>query len=477
MKLASTSRRSFLKRASVGASAAALTASQWSRVMGANGDIRLGFVGFRGRGGSLIEDFRKQSGVRVAALCDADATVLAAGAKRFADQNEKVGTFKDVREMLDQKDLDGVVIATPNHWHSLMGIWACQAGKDAYVEKPVSHNVWEGRKLVEAARKYGRIVQTGTQNRSRTSLVEAFAWLKAGNLGKIKIARALCYKRRDTIGKVDGPQPIPPNVDYNLWCGPAPMAPLMRKELHYDWHWVWSTGCGDVGNQGIHQMDVARWALGKQHLSPRVMSVGGRLGYFDDGTTPNTQMVVHDYGDSMIIFEVRGLPAKSGAREMDRLKGQSVGVIVECEGGYLSDDTAYDNQGTLIKKFQGGDSHAGNFLKAVRSRNTADLSAEILEGHLSSALCHTGNISYRLGLTRDQNEIREQVKGHAAGAETLARMEEHLAVNGVDLKATPMTIGPWLEMNPQTERFTNDDSANSLLTRIYRQPFVVPEKV
>lgn len=477
MKFAPISRRSFLKSAPVVASAAALSASQWSRVLGANGDIRLGFVGFRGRGGSLIEDFRKQSGVRIAALCDADERVLAAGAKKFSDRGEQVATHKDVREMLDQKDLDGVVIATPNHWHALMGIWACQAGKDAYVEKPVSHNVWEGRKLVEAARKYGRIVQTGTQNRSRSALVEAFAWLKAGNLGKIKVARALCYKRRDTIGKVDGPQPIPPHIDYNLWCGPAPLAPLMRKELHYDWHWVWATGSGDLGNQGIHQMDVARWALGKQHLSPRVMSLGGRVGYFDDGTTPNTQMVVHDYGDSMIIFEVRGLPAKSGAREMDRLKGQSVGVIVECEGGYLSDDTAYDPQGDLIKKFQGGESHPGNFLKAVRSRKPDDLSAEILEGHLSSALCHTGNISYRLGVTRNQNEIRERVKEHQPAAETLARMEEHLAVNGVDLKATPLTIGPWLEMDPQTERFTNDDSANHLLTRVYRQPFVVPEQV
>jgi len=183
-----------------------------------------------------------------------------------------------VRKLLDDKNIDAISTATPNHWHALISVWACQAGKDVYVEKPVSHNVWEGRKIVEAARKYNRIVQTGTQSRSSAALREAIAWVQAGNIGKIKIARGLCYKPRPSIGKVDGPQPVPESINYDLWCGPAPKTPLMRTKLHYDWHWVWATGSGDIGNQGIHQMDICRWATGKAELSPRIVSVGGRLG-------------------------------------------------------------------------------------------------------------------------------------------------------------------------------------------------------
>ena len=483
------SRRSFIKSSAVTTAALSLPVHSWAQVAGSNDDIRVAVVGFHGRGKGHISGFREIKGVRVVALCDVDKKVLEGAAKPFRDRNEPIETYTDVRKLLENKNIDAISTATPNHWHALISVWACQAGKDVYVEKPVSHNVWEGRKIVEAARKYNRIVQTGTQNRSRSALREAFQWLKEGNLGKIKVARGLCYKRRPSIGKVDGPQPIPASIDYDLWCGPAPKAPLMRKNLHYDWHWVWATGCGDIGNQGIHQMDVARWALGKNALSPRVFSIGGRFGYVDDGETPNTQFVVHDYGDALLIFEVRGLPSKpaeevaeadgtkSKKEAMDKYRGESVGVVGECEGGYLADATAHDNDGKVVKQFKGGENHQQNFIKAVRSRRVADLNADILEGHLSSALCHTGNISYRLGQQARQDEIREALKSDKAALETLGRFEEHLAVNQVDLKLTKATLGPFLQMDAKTERFLDNDKANRLLTRDYRKPFVVPEKV
>ena len=204
---------------------------------------------------------RKIKGVRIVALCDVDSAVLDCGSQqRRTTAARKVTGYQDIRKLLENDDIDAVTIATPNHWHSLAAIWAIQAGKDVYVEKPVSHEVWEGRQLVNAARKHSRIVQTGTQSRSSAALIEAIQWLREGNLGKIKLARGLCYKRRPSIGKTTGPQPVPATVNYDLWCGPAPLDPLRRAKLHYDWHWVWNTGNGDLGNQGIHQMDIARWA-------------------------------------------------------------------------------------------------------------------------------------------------------------------------------------------------------------------------
>jgi predicted dehydrogenase len=471
------SRRTFLTHSAVAAGGLALSARSYSQVAGANNDIRMAVIGFNGRGESHISEFSKMKGVRLVALCDADESVLRAGAARLEQKGGKIERYSDVRALLENKDIDAVSVATPNHWHSLMGIWACQAGKDVYVEKPVSHNVWEGRQLVKAARKYNRIVQTGTQSRSDTGLKEAIEWVRAGNLGKILVSRGLCYKPRPSIGNVDGPQPIPANIDYNLWCGPAPVEPLTRKSLHYDWHWVWATGCGDLGNQGIHQMDIARWALGKDKLSPKVLSIGGRVGYVDDGETPNTQMVVHDYGDSMIIFEVRGLPARKGEKQMDKFKGQSIGNIIECEGGYLSGKTAFDKDGKEIKTFKGGDNHFANFISGVRSRKKEDLHADILEGHLSSALCHTGNISYRWGQKVNPAELEDQIKNNAAAQETLARMQDHLGANGVDIRQEKLSSGVYLEMDPEKEVFTNNTLANAMLTRPYRKPFVVPEQV
>ncbi|MHB8522428.1 MAG: Gfo/Idh/MocA family protein [Limisphaerales bacterium] len=486
-------RRSFLKGTLLATASLGLPTRSWAAAGGANDDIRVAVIGFNGRGKDHIEGFRKVTGVRVVALCDADRNVLEREAKHFRDRNEPIETYTDVRKLLENKDIDAISTATPNHWHSLIGIWACQHGKDVYVEKPVSHNVSEGRKLVEAARKYNRIVQTGTQSRSSYGIKEMVEWVKAGNLGKILVSRGLCYKPRGSIGKVDGDQPVPPSVDYDLWIGPAAKVPLHRKHLHYDWHWVWNTGCGDVGNQGIHQMDIARWFLGETELSPRILSVGGRLGYVDDGETPNTQFVFHDYAKAPLIFEVRGLPSKKEyqadmsqwSRHMDKFPaehGGSISVIVHCEGGHVlvpdyGGAEAYDKDGKQVKAFRGSVNHYDNFIKAVRSRNVKELNADILEGHLSSALCHTGNVSHRLGRQLPPDAIRDAIKSDPQATESFGRMTEHLAANGVDLNQTEATLGVFLKMDPRGERFIDNASANELLTRPYRKPFVVPAQV
>jgi predicted dehydrogenase len=484
--MSTMTRRQFLKSSALGASclavAPALAAQPGDKPAGANGDIRFAVVGFNGRGGGHLSGMREVQGTRLAALCDVDSNVLAGEISKSEKRGEKVEGYKDIRKLLENKDIDAVTFATPNHWHSLGAIWAVQAGKDVYVEKPVSHNVWEGRQLVKAARKYERIVQAGTQSRSSRGIQDAIDWMRERHVGKLLRVRSLCYKRRPSIGKVDGPQPIPANIDYDLWCGPAPNGPLMRKRLHYDWHWVWPTGNGDLGNQGIHQMDIGRWILGETQLSPRVWSLGGRFGYEDDGTTPNTQIVFHDYKAAPLIFEVRGLPESAASKEMDRYHGADIGVVAECEGGFIvfysnSQAKAFDKEEKLLKEFKGISSHFENFVKAVRSRKMTDLHADILEGHLSSALCHTGNISYRLGKPHSPEEVREAVRSNAALAESLGRMESHLGANNVQLEKTPATLGVVLNMDPATERFVGNKEADQMLTCEYRSPFVVPEQV
>jgi predicted dehydrogenase len=458
-----------------------------SHVIGANDDIRCAVVGFNGRGKSHIEAFSAMKGTRLVALCDVDSAVLGKELQKATDAGEKVEGYTDVRKLLENKDIDVVTFATPHHWHALGAIWAAQAGKDVYVEKPASHNVWEGRKMIEAARKYNRIMQTGAQCRSSVGLQEAIAWLREGHLGKIIRARGLCYKRRDGIGKTTDPQPIPETVNYDLWCGPAPLDPPRRNSkkngpIHYDWHWFWPYGNGDLGNQGIHQMDIARWALGEPEISPRVISVGGRLGYEDDGITPNTQIVFHDYKAAPLIFEVRGLPAASDSARMDEYRSASIGVVIDCEGGSIvipsyTKAIVYDKDGKEIKTYEEGGDHFENFIQAVLSRKVTDLHADIAEGHVSAALVHTGNITYRLGQSLSPEGILDAIKGNSDLAESLGRMEAHLDANKVDLHQTPLILGPALKMNPETERFTNNRKANQLLTREYRKPFVVPEKV
>ncbi|MFN3486827.1 MAG: Gfo/Idh/MocA family protein, partial [Planctomycetota bacterium] len=341
------SRREFLLSAA--AAAAASSAPEWasaagpSRPVGANEILRVAVVGVKGRGLAHVSAFAKMKDAQVAAIVDIDENVIDQ-AMKIAERagGRKPAFYQDIRKMLEDKTIDAVSIATTNHTHALFSIWSLQAGKHVYVEKPVSHNVWEGRKIVEAARKYNKICQTGTQCRSSAGLRRAIQFLQEGKLGKIKIARGLCYKRRGSIGKKpDGP--VPPGVNYDLWLGPAPERPFNPNRFHYNWHWFWDYGNGDLGNQGIHQMDIARWGLGKNALANKVISVGGRFGYEDDGETPNTQLCLYDYGDAQILFEVRGL-------ETEAYRGAKIGVVFHCENGYLvnptyTSATAFDLKG------------------------------------------------------------------------------------------------------------------------------------
>jgi len=483
--MSKVTRRDFIK-SSLAAGVTMTLLSPYSRVRGANDDIRIAVVGVGGQGSNHIDYFRKLPGVRVVALCDADKDHLNKRVEDFKKRNETVDGYIDVRKLLENKNIDAITTATPNFWHSLVVVWACQAGKDVYVEKPVSHNIWEGRKAVEAARKYNRIVQTGTQKRSDEGLIEAFKYIREGNLGAIKWARGFCYKPRGSIGKVNGPQPVPASVDYDLWCGPADMLPLMRKNLHYDWHWVWNTGNGDIGNQGIHEMDLARWALGQKGLAPAVIGIGGRFGYDDDAETANTQIAFLDYKPAPLIFEVRGLPRKAGETGMDVYrKVTQIGVVVQCENGYFAGGDGggwtYDKDGNKLKQFkgEGGGRHHQNFIDAVRSRKTSDLNADIEEGHLSSSLCHMGNISYRLGQKKSAEEIKEMIKDNSELTDSFERFLSHLAANNVDLGKTPATIGPMLTMDVKKESFVGQsaDMANMLVKRNYREPYVIPDKV
>src|SRR5881409_2840160 len=300
----SFSRRSFLKSSLAGAAACALSPRSWSQVVGANDLIRVAVVGINGRGGSHISELGKIQGARVVALCDVDFNVL----ERRAQNLEGVQKYRDVRKLLENKEVDAISIATCNHWHSLITIWGCQAGKDVYVEKPISHNVFEGRKCVEAARKYNRIVQHGTQSRSSGKAALA-ALVKSGKYGKLLVSKGYCCKPRWSIGFKPVEEP-PSNLDFDIWLGPAPKQPFHRNLVHYNWHWLWDFGNGDIGNQGVHEMDVARWAIKGATLPSKVWSLGGRFAYEDQGQAPNTQMAVYEYGDVLLVFEVRGLVDK-----------------------------------------------------------------------------------------------------------------------------------------------------------------------
>ncbi len=452
--------------------------------------LRVAVVGVRGRGMSHVEGFSKRHNCEVTTICDADSAVIGPAMKLVEKREGRAPKFEqDVRKVVEDPNVDVVAIATPNHWHALAAIWAMQNNKDVYVEKPVSHNVSEGRRIVETARKFRRICQTGTQSRSTKGMRDAMAFLHSGQLGTVKLARGLCYKLRGSIGKVAAPTPIPKTVDYNLWCGPAPMKPLMRKKLHYDWHWVWDYGNGDLGNQGIHEMDKARWGLNKNVLCKSVQTVGGRFGYVDDGETPNTEISLFDYGDCQLLFEVRGLqsdspyPGKASPKRDPKGKPQPfVGNVWYGSQGFLvcpsySGGIAYSNDGEILKRFSGDGDHFENFVKAVRNRRAADLTADILEGHLSSALCHLGNISYRLGKPQAFNRKAQVFTGNAEAIKALADTEQHLKAHKIKVDEISYSLGRKLTLDVKTEKFIGDREADAMLTREYRRGFVVPAKV
>lgn len=445
------------------------------RRVGPNDKIRMAIIGVKGRGMDHLRGYLDQPDAEVVAVCDVDLNMTGRAVKAVEDKGGKVRVYQDIRKLLEDKEVDAVSMALPIHWHALASIWAMQAGKDVYVEKPVSHNVSEGRRMIEAARKYGRICQSGTQSRSTKATRDAVQYIHDGNLGKVTLARGLCYKPRNSIGiKPDGP--VPAGVDYDVWLGPAPKRPFNPNRFHYEWHWMWDYGSGDLGNQGIHQMDIARWALNKNQLPNSVIAVGGRFGYVDQGETPNTAIAFYDYGDAQLIFEVRGLPTE-GVRDV------KIGDIVYGENGYVvfssnyGRSAAFDLDGKEIRSFSGGGNHFRNFLDAVRSRKMDDLNAPVTEGHLSSALCHLGNVSYRLGEKAPFSTKTKRFGDNKEAYETFARMEEHLAQNGVKLEETQYQVGRSLKLDPKRENFGSDKKANALLTREYRAPFVVPSKI
>jgi predicted dehydrogenase len=474
------SRRRFLEDSMLAATSAALAggvagnlaADEPKQSTSPNERLSIAVVGVNGQGNGHLAAYSTRKDTEVTYVCDADRAV---GLKRAAETGERQSRtpkyVQELREVLDDPSVDCISTATPNHWHALVSIWAMQHGKDVYVEKPVSHNVSEGRRMVETARKYERICQTGTQCRSMAGTIQAIDYVRSGKIGQVRVARGLCYKNRASIGP-SGEYPVPASVDYNLWLGPAPQQASHRLKFHYDWHWFWDFGNGDLGNQGIHQMDIARWGLGVDALSQGVVSYGGRLGYEDAGETANTQTIIHDYGDKSLVFEVRGLPTEP-------LLGASVGVIFEGSEGYVvltsyEGGAAFDPSGRMLTTFRGGGDHFGNFLAAVRSRKHEDLHADIEQGHLSSALCHLGNISYRLGAPVPMAEVTSRLGERYHAADDFERVVKHLADNNVNADSTKIQFGEPLVIDPTSETIVGNERAAALLSREYRRPFEVP---
>jgi predicted dehydrogenase len=476
-------RRGFLQEAAATAAAFPIVAVSGTkssgRVIGANEAVRVAVAGINGRGKAHIGGFLGLPNVRVTHLVDPDSSLFDSRSKPILDKGGDPVCVQDIRKVLDDKSVDVVSIATPNHWHSLMTVWACQAGKDVYVEKPLSHNVFEGRQCVVAARKHGRMVQHGTQSRSSAGKAAEIAAVHSGKYGKLLVAKGYCCKPRWSIGrKPEGPPPA--HLAFDLWLGPAQARPYHGNLVHYEWHWFWDFGNGDIGNQGVHEMDVARWAIPGATLPTKVWSLGGRFAYDDQGQTPNTQMAVMEFGDVLLVFEVRGL--------VDRPKDKfppKVGNEFYTTEGMIAKGQFYPKNGgkpeplarAQVQVAPGG--AFGSFLAAVRSRKVEDLNADVEHGHYSSALCHLANISYRLGSRVPFNGKSQALGDNKEVVATFENLRENLHGVGVKLEQTDYQLGRTLALDPKAERFTGEgaEQANALLTRDYRAPFVVPEKV
>jgi predicted dehydrogenase len=472
------SRRLFLEESLLAAAATAampshtlLAAEGAKQSRSANERLSVAVIGVNSRGGAHAKAFDAREDCFISYICDADTAV----GDRVLGKNKKQ-PFKttpkfvqDLRRIFDDKSVDVVSVATPNHWHSLAAIWAMQAGKDVYVEKPVSHNISEGRRMVQVARKYNRICQGGTQHRSEGGNRAAAEYVRQGKLGQIKRAHVCTYRPRTSIGPA-GEYSVPPTVDYNLWAGPAPIElPLRRKSFHYDWHWFWNWGGGELANNSIHPTDAMRMIVDLKGLGRGVLSYGGRVGIDDCAETPSVQITIHDFGPITVVQEIRNLKtaaAKPGA------------VLIVGSEGYLAGSSVYDPDGKLVEKLSGPNiDHFGNFIEAVRSRKREDQNAEIEQGHTSTAVVHVGNISQRLGKQASPKEIQqalEAMKVNENVVETFEEIRKHLAENKVDIEKTPLTLGPWLKIDSDKEKFIDNPAADALLSRQCRKPFVVP---
>jgi predicted dehydrogenase len=432
------------------ATAAAVAALQQKPLTAANDKVDVAIIGLGGRGQAHMNTYAKLPDANIVALCDVNQTALERGqalVERLTGKKPK--GYDDMRRVFDDKDVQAVSMPVPNHWHALATIWACQAGKDVYIEKPACWNVFEGQQMVAAARKYARIVQVGSQSRSMEHKIKAMKLLHDGVIGKVYLAKGLCFKRRRPIGHM-ADAPIPPGLDWDKFLGPAPMRPFNELRFAYNWHWFWDTGNGDIGNQGIHEMDIARWGLNRG-LPTSVSSTGGK--YYcppgDDQETPNTQIATFNYGDVELMFEVRGgLTGPEGGLEIRG--GNTIGDLFYGTDGWMAVDGAgfqvykgkmdgkTEKQEKIMDepKAPGDDTapHMANFLAAVKSRDYKSLNADVEIAVASADLCHLANTSYRLK--------RE------------------------------------LKFDPTNRRYVGDDEANRMLTRNpYRKPYIVPEKV
>ncbi len=502
------SRREFLERSAILSSASValgLAPSQaadetTAKKGSANDKLKVAVVGVRSRGMTHIGSAEKgkelgyldpSNNCEIVAVCDADEGVIGNAMKKIsAAQGAEPKFVKDFRKLIEDKSIDVISIATPNHWHATMAVWAMKAGKHVYCEKPATHNVREGRIMTDTSRSTKKLCQVGTQSRSNPGMQKAIQYIHDGKIGKVSLAYGTCYKRRETIGdvgKMKGEQAPPKSMDYDLWSGPARVLPPMRNgkfgSVHYDWHWLWEYGNGDFGNQGVHEADKARWGLKANGMPTSAVSVGGRFGYSDDGETPNTQLCLYEYAEGQMLFETRGLETKG-------YKGCSVGNIWFGDKGYVvcpnySSGIAYDPDGKELAKFSGGGDqfHFRNFISAVRSGKSSDLNCDVEEGHYSAAICHLGNLSYRLGR---EAKLNADVKAFAKSAEAesaLGRMLAHLADNKVDLTSAMGQVGARLSICPKSDTIlevsdgADVKKANAMLFREYRKGFDIEQKV
>ena len=463
-------RRKFLAQSTVFATFAISGTKSSGKIIGANERVNVAVCGIKGRGASHIGGHGRQKNVTISHLVDPDSRLFE-GRKKFVQSKFKntPECVQDVRKVLDNNEVDVISIATPNHWHSLMSIWACQAGKDVYVEKPLSHNLFEGRKLVEAAKKYKRIVQHGTQNRSLRKWSDLAKEVASGKNGKLEVALGTCHKRRGSIGFKDTKSP-PSELDFDVWTGPAAKEDFHDNLVHYNWHWFWNYGNGDIGNQGVHQMDIARWMIPGAVWPKSVICFGGRFGYKDQAETANTQLAIFDYGESLLVFDVRGLSGKSNMGVsnhvyFDKNAKQKNSASHGLKG--IKDPLADRGKVDIFE----------NFIEAVRNRKEEHLDAHVYEGHVSSGLCHLANVSYRLGEKSSFNKKNKSFGSNKKGYEYFERMQEHLKENGLNLEETDYIVGRNLEFDAKTETIKGDEEANALLSRNYRSPYIVPEKV
>lgn len=450
---------------------------------GANNTVRMGVIGCGSRAQGLAAQFAKIKGVEIVALSDADRNRMDSTAKGLASRgvdSEKVGKFQDYRKLLERKDIDAVMVASPNHWHTLHAIHAMKAGKDVYLEKPVSHGVWEGRQLVAAERKFGRILAAGLQSRSCPGPTDGFKFVRDGNLGKILAVHICCFKDRAGIGKRSEPLRPPPSVDYNLWLGPAADQPLFRNQFHYDWHWFWNTGNGEIGNQAPHEIDMANWLLGDGPMPGAIRSVGGRFGWNDAGQTPNMQVAWYEKSGVPVVIEVNDLQLTPKRKVTSVRDGIRIGLVVRCEGGQLRGGLggtyAVGPDGKkAIRKFpgDGGAFHQENFIEAVRSRRGDSIAAKVVPAERAAAIAHLANISHLSGKPADAAALDEAIGSHDAVRRVIADHRKHLADWGLD--KPEFVLGRALSINPASGVILTDGIDPTLTRRPDRPEFAVPE--